>query len=168
MKRSNKGITMIEIVIVIIILILLAVIAIWNTWASYNKAEGTNVLGEFQSVESGAIMLKTFYDNDESFELRQFEHYCEKVVDDSGDTWYVIYGRDDDGVMWYNNLTDGEEVYKTILDNWGLDNLNRSYEIKFDRRSVEIKFANNNYVEVNKFKVYSYEDIKTLLESGAF
>ena len=165
MKRGNKGITMIEIVVVIIILILLAVIAIWNTWASYVKAEGVNVLSEFQSVEKGAVMLQTFYNLDENFELLQYEHYCYQYVDASGDTWYGIYGKDDDGEAFYS--LNGREIYRTILDNWGLDNLNRSYEVKFGDK-IEIKYANGKYVEVNRFKVYSYEDIRSLRESGAF
>ncbi len=165
MKKSNKGITMIEIVVVIIILILLAVIAIWNTWSSYVKAEGVNLLSEFQSIEKGAVMLQTFYNLDENFELQEDQHYCQSIVDASGDTWYVLYGRDEDGENWYAN--NGREIYEKILENWGLDNLNRSYEVKLDNK-IEIRYANHQFVELNKFKIFSYDDIKTLHESGVF
>ena len=165
--KNNKGITMIEIVVVIIILIILAVIAIWNTWASYLKAEGTSILTEFESVEKGAIMLETFYNTDENFEFVQYEHYCEVDIDDSGDAWYVIYGKDYVGDAWYNAVPYGDEVYETIIRNWGLDNLNRSYEVNFGKK-IRIRFANDNYLELNNFKVYSYDDIKSLRESGAF
>ena len=165
MKSSNKGVTMIEIVVVIIILILLAVIAIWNTQASYVKAEGVNVLSEFQSVEKGARMLQTFYNLDENFEFKQDEHYCYTLVDASGDTWYGIYGKDGYGAEWYGEY--GREIYNSIIQNWGLDNLNRSYEIKFGN-DIDIRYAHGEYVEVNRFKVYDYEDILSLRESGAF
>ncbi len=166
--KNNKGITMIEIVVVIIILILLAVIAIWNTWAPYMKAEGVNILSEFESVEKGAIMLDTFYNVNENFEFEQYEHYCETTSgDSSGDIWYIIYGRDDMGNTWYANQADGTQIYNTIIANWGLDNLNRSYEVKFGNK-IQIRYAHGNYVELNKFKVYSYDDIKSLRESGAF
>ena len=168
MRKNNKGITMIEIVIVIIILILLAVIAIWNSWPSYLKGEGTNILREFKSVETGAIMIRNIYNTNPDFELEPNVHYCEKYTitsgDNSGDVWYTIYGRDDSGESWYEGK-DG--VFKTIINNWGLDDLKRSYDIKIDG-DLEIKFSNGNYVEINNFKVYSYEDLKSLLESGAF
>ena len=166
--KNNKGITMIEIVVVIIILILLAVIAIWNTWASYLKAEGTNIYNEFKSLERGASTLETIYNTNEDFELKQYEHYCEtKSGDVSGEVWYVIYGHDYAGDAWYGGKSNGEEIYQKILDNWGIDNLNRSYEITFND-GIKIRYANNNFVELNNFKVYTYEDIKSLRESGAF
>ena len=166
-KTNNKGITMIEIVIVIIILILLALIAIWNTWSSYLKAEGVALLTEFQSVEKGAVMLEAIYNTDENFEFTQYEHYCTDYIDESGDTWYVIYGNDSNGQWFYNSRYDGQEIYRTILNNWGLENLNRSYEVNFGKR-IRIRYAFGNYVELNKFIVYSYDDIKSLRESGAF
>ena len=168
--KNNKGITMIEIVVVIIILILLAVIAIWNTTASYVKAEGTNLLSEFKSIEEGAIMLETVYNTRDNFELVENEHYCKKYVvssgDNSGDVWYTIYGRDTVGENWYNAQSD-KSIFKTVINNWGLDDLKRSYEVKFGKK-IEIRFAEGNYVELNNYKIYSYDDIKTLRESGAF
>ncbi|MBR6252545.1 MAG: prepilin-type N-terminal cleavage/methylation domain-containing protein [Clostridia bacterium] len=168
MRKNNKGITMIEVVIVIIILILLAVIAIWNTWSSYNKAEGTNLLNEFKSLEEGAVMLENIYNTNPDFELKEDEHYCTTVSGDvSGEVWYVLYGRDAIGNEWYSRKTDGQEIFRTILSNWGINDLQRSYEIKLDD-GIKIRYANGNYVLLNDFKVYTYDDIRSLRESGAF
>ena len=164
--KQNKGITMIEIVIVIIILILLAVIAVWNTRTPYNKAEGTNVYMEFKTLRNAAEMLITFYNTESLDDYVEGVHYCEKYTDPSGDVWFTLYGQDEPGKEWY--ASHDPDIYEKILDAWSLDELKRSYDILLDDKNVQIKYTDGRYVEVNNYKVHSFDEIKALQESGAF
>lgn len=171
--KNNKGITMIEMVIVIIILILLAVITVWNTRSSYLKAEGANIYTEFVQLRKGAEMLLTFYNTGSLEDYQQGVHYCTKYEDSNGKTWFTLYGQDELGQTWYNardaeSPDKGKNIFKAVKDAWGLDELKRSYDVFISDDKVEIKFSDNRYVEINNYKVYSYDDIKVLQESGAF
>lgn len=150
----NKGVTIVEMVIVVLILIILAIIAIWSSRKPSLQAEASVIYSELKGVYTGVLKIR------QEYELRNFEdytegqHYNAKLTDGSDNVvedWYVIYGMDD---MRYN-----EEIIKNI----GVDELKRNYKVNFE--TAEVEFL-DGFIKVGEYEINSYEDIKTLMESG--
>ena len=165
MKRmSKKGITIVELVVVIIILILLSIIAIFNTNKTMVMSEAMAYKQEFTALYTALTNLQMQYNLGE-IEYTQGEHYysSREDADDNNNTWYTVYG--------LNNYS--EEGYsEKIIENLGLDELKRSYEFrlydnKTEKDDIAIRFIGNDYVEINGYKVRTYEDIVNLMNSGA-
>jgi Tfp pilus assembly protein FimT len=154
-KIFKKGVTLIELVIVIIILILLAVIAIWNTDKSMQEAEAATIISEFKAVYQAVTMIKDNYNA--GYDLVQNHDYCETITDDDGETWYVIYGLQDD------DKYDEQLVTKYL----GLTELKRSYEYKINENGsyssdVDVRYYNGRSALVSGFRVKTYEDIRNV------
>lgn len=151
---NKKGITLIEMVIVVIILIILAITALWSTKQITSKAEADMLLAELKAVYTGVLKIRQEY-NLENFEnYTQGEHYNDVLTDASDnvvDDWYVIYGMDD---VRYD---------KKIIRNLGVDELKRNYKVNFEEADVEFL---DGPVTIDKYEINSYEDMKTLQESG--
>ncbi len=169
MKRmsNKKGITIIEIMIVVIILILLAVIAIFNANKPMEMAKAMSIKEEFGALYTGLTNLQTLY-NLGLIEYTSGEHYSSSFEDDNHDIWYIVYGLDN-----ASNNADDNKYDEKIIKNLGLDELKRSYEFRMrdyalDKDDIKIRFLNNEYVEVNGYRVRTYDDIIDLIDKGAF
>lgn len=147
---KNKGITIIEMVIVVLILILLAIIALWSSQRVTLESEATVVYAELKAMYTGVLKIQQEYNLDIIDEYESGEHF--NVPDPSENGWYIIYGLNDDH---YN---------KNVIENLGLDEIKRNYRVNFDTGEVEFL---DGPVLVGEYKIDSYEDIVTLMESGA-
>ena len=148
---KNKGITIVEMVIVVMILILLAIIAIWSSKRTSSQAEAAMIYSELKAVYTGVIKVKQEYELEVFEDYKAGEHYNSKTTSPSGDVWYTIYGIND------------PRYDEDILDNLGVDELKRNYIVNYD--TTEVEFLDGP-VKIDEYEVNSYEDMKTLMESG--
>lgn len=148
---KNKGLTIVEMVVVVLILILLALIGIWSTKGTNTKAEATLIYSELSAMHKGVLKVRGEYNAEIIDNYTQGVHYHGQITDASGDVWYTIYGIDDPN---YN---------ETILYNLGIDEIKRNYKVDFDDAKVEFL---DGPVKIDEYEVNSYEDMKTLMESG--
>lgn len=151
---KNRGVTIIEMVIVVIILILLAIIAIWSSRSTSVKAEAAVIWSELRAVHAGVLKIKQEYDLEIFEDYVQGQHYNAPYTDASDNIvpdWYVIYGLDD--------VRYSEE----IMENIGVDELKRNYKVNF--KTAEVEFLDGS-VTVDGYNINSYEDMKTLMDSG--
>lgn len=149
---KNKGITIIEMVVVVLILILLAIVALWSSQRVTLESEATIVYGEFKAVHTGVLKINQEYNLDIIEDYTVGEHFNSSYTDDNGKKWYVIYGMND------------SHYDEDIIKNLGLDELKRNYKVNFETGEVEYL---DGYVKVGEYEIDSYEDIQTLMESGA-
>lgn len=148
---NNKGITVVEMVIVVLILILLAIISIWSTKATNTKAEAAVVYSELSAVYKGVLKIRGEYNAEIIEDYAPGEHYNGSFTDASGDVWYTIYGISDPNYS------------EKIMYNLGIDEIKRNYKVSFD--DAEVEFLDGP-VKINEYEVNSYDDMKTLMESG--
>ena len=151
---KNKGVTLIEMVIVVIILILLAIIAIWSSTRTSTEAELALLHSEFKAVYTGLLKINQEYNLEIFDDYTSGEHYNSVLTDDSDNIvpdWYVIYGM--------NDVRYSEE----IMDNFGIKELKRNYKVNFKTLEVELL---DGPVTVDKYEIDSYDDVKSLEESG--
>lgn len=151
---KNKGVTVVEMVIVVLILILLAIIAIWSSRKPSIQAEATTLYSELKAVYTGTIKIKQEYNLENFEDYTEGVHYNAKLTDGSDnviDDWYVIYGIKD---VRYN---------EEIVNNFGLDELKRNYKVNFE--TTEVEFLDGP-VKIGEYEVETYEEMKTLMESG--
>jgi len=149
----RRGVTIIEMVIVVLILIILAIIAIWSSRKPSIQAEASAVYSELKAVYTGVLKIKQEYELENFEDYTEGVHYNAKEIDsaDSNKTWYIIYGIGDSR---YN---------EKIMENLGVDELKRNYRVDFDTADVEFL---DGPVKVDEYEIDSYDDIKTLMESG--
>ena len=162
-----EGMTIIEIMIVVIILILLAVIAIFNANKPMEMAKAMSIKEEFGALYTGLSNMQTLY-NLGLIEYTSGEHYSGSFEDENHDVWYIVYGLDNASKDPYEN-----KYNQHVIDTLGLDELKRSYEFRLrnyseDKDEIVIRFLNNEYVEVNGYRVRTYDDIIDLIDKGAF
>ena len=152
---KNKGITIIEMVIVILILILLAIVTIWSSKETGLKAEATVLYGELKAMHTGVLKIQQEYNLEIFDDYTKGVHYNDEYRDASDnivDDWYIVYGIDHAGY--------DEEVVGQL----GLDEIKRNYKINFEDAKVEFL---DGGVMLGEYKINSYEDMVTLMESGA-
>lgn len=150
----KKGITMIEMVIVVIILIILAITALWSSKKINLEAESAVILSELKAVYTGVLKIKQEYDLENFEDYESGEHYNALLTDELDNIvpdWYVIYG--------INDVRYSEEIMKNL----GVDELKRNYKVNFNTADVE--FLDEPLI-LDKYQINSYEDMKTLEESG--
>ena len=151
---KNKGITLIEMVIVVIILVLISIIAIWSSKGTNLKAEASVYFSEMKAVYTGVLKIKQEYDLENFEEYISGEHYNTPLTDDSDNViqdWYVIYGMDD------------PRYSEEIMENYGINELKRNYKVNFNTTDVEFL---DGPVRIGEYEIKSYDEMKTLRESG--
>lgn len=151
---KNKGITIVEMVVVVIILILLAIIALWSSRKTSVEAEAALIFSELKAVHTGIIKIKQEYDLENFNDYIAGEHYNAKLTDSSDnivEDWYVIYGIDD------------SRYSEKVMENLGVDELKRNYAVNFN--TAEVEFLDGP-IKIYEYEVDSYDDMKTLMESG--
>lgn len=148
---KKRGFTIIEMVVVVLILIIISIAAVWGSKPVNTKAELANVESELKAVRTGVIRINSDYNNGIIDEYTSGEHYNTTIVEDDGKAWYVIYG--------IGNSNCNED----ILDNLGVSDLKRDYKVNYETLDVEFL---NGPVTVGEYKINSYEDMQTLIESG--
>lgn len=149
---KNKGITIIEMVVVVLILILLAIVALWSSQRVTLESEATVVYGEFKAVHTGVLKINQEYNLEIIEDYTAGEHYNSSYTDENGKTWYVIYGMND------------THYDEDIIKNLGIDEIKRNYKVNFETGEVEYL---DGSVKIGEYEVDSYEDMQTLMESGA-
>lgn len=152
---KNKGITIVEMVIVVIILILLAIIAIWSSQKPTLEAEAAVVYAELKAVHTGVLKIQQEYNLEIFEDYTEGIHYNAKLTDAADAVvpdWYVIYGVDD---IRYN---------EEIMENLGVDELKRNYKVNF--KTADVEFL-DGAVMVGEYKINTYDEMTTLMESGA-
>lgn len=143
---KNKGVSMIELVIVIILLIMIASFAIFSTKTTNLQAEATLLYTEMKAVRQGVLAISQDYNYGIIDSINEGEYY--NVQDGE---WYVIYGI-------------GEEEYSPeVVQNLNIEDLKRTYLVKFDTAEVKLEKP----VTIGEYKINTYEDIETVIESGA-
>lgn len=146
--NSNKGISMVELVIVIIIMILIAGFATFGGKSSLEKAEATEVYGEITNVKkavNGVIAQMELEDGDTDW----LNGYYDRVVNkDEG--WYEIYGINQDG--YQNSL---------VRDKLNLDSIKRNYMVNYETGEVMLSEATT----ILGRNVRTYESIRAIMES---
>lgn len=147
---KNKGFTIVEMVIVVIILILLAVIAIRSSKRTSLQAEVASIQAEMSAVRTGVLKIHSEYNNGIIDDYTSGEHY-NAIMTENGDTWYVIYGMNH------------ADYSRDVIDNYGMNELKKNYKVDFD--TAEIEFLDGP-VKIDDYEINSYDDLKTLLESG--
>lgn len=149
--KNNKGITIVEMVVVVLILILLAIISVWSSKRTNVQAEATMIYSELNAMHKGVLKIRSEYNNEIIDAYTSGEHYNTQIVDSDNDVWYVIYGMGNDNYS------------EKIMNNLGIDEIKRDYKVNYD--TAEVEFLNGP-VKVDEYEINSYEDIKTLMESG--
>lgn len=137
--KTNRGISLIELVIVMIIMILIISFAVYSGIDSIGKAEATELYEEMNSMVSavnGVMTRKEIADYDDSW----IESYYDV---DLGNGWYLIKGG------------------SNKAENLGIDILKRNYLINFETGEVMLETP----VEVLETEVQTYDSIRRLVES---
>lgn len=143
---KNKGVSMIELVIVIVLLIMIAAFAISSTKTTNLQAEATMLYTEMKALHSGIRSINQEYTYGIIDTFEEGKHYNEKDGD-----WYVIYGINE------------PEYSPEIIENVNVDELKRTYLVKFETGEIKLKEPTT----IGEFKIQTYEDIETVMESGA-
>ncbi|MBO5179419.1 MAG: hypothetical protein J6B87_03640 [Clostridia bacterium] len=143
---KNKGVSMIELVIVIILLIMIAAFAIFSTKTTNLQAEATLLYTEMKALKEGILAVQQDYNYGIIDEIKEGKHYNTT----SGD-WCVIYGINE------------PEYSPTIIENVNVDELKRTYLVKFETGEVKLEEP----ATIGEYKIETYENIETVMESGA-
>lgn len=168
--KSNRGVSVIELVLVIIILVIIATFSIFSGKNTVNQTTATEIYTEINSMRDivSGINIKKFLD--ENFALKPGEQYDVKVSElniaeedfekeyeiniKSGDyeKLYLIYGMDN------------QEKYTTskVRDVYGLDSIKHTYLVNFEEGTVVLLES----ITIDKKKVRTYEQIRALLDNG--
>lgn len=155
---KNKGVSMIELVIVIILLIMIAVFAIFSTKTTNLKAEATALYAEMKNLKTGVMVVYQDYSAGiiDTYEVAG-KYYNTTLVEDDGEKWYVICGIGSEGE------TDEEKYMPQVIEKLNIDELKRTYLVKFDTAEVKLQEP----VKIGEYKIETYKDIETVIESGA-
>ena len=153
---NKKGISMIELVIVLVLMRMIAAFAIFSTASSHLKAEATMLKTEMNNVKKALILVYQKYETQMIDEIEGQEGvlYNEPLKDNSGtivEDWYVIYGMD------------SNKYSEEVIENLSLDELKKTYEVNFETKDVRLKDS----VTIGEYSIKTYEDLETVLESGA-
>lgn len=143
---KNKGVSMIELVIVIVLLIMIAAFAIFSTKTTNLQAEATLLHTEMKALYGGIRSVYQDYSYGIIDDFEEGKHYNSKDGE-----WYVIYGISEPGYS------------PEIMENIGVDELKRTYLVNFE--TGEIKLAKP--VNIGEYKIETYRDMETVMESGA-
>ena len=143
---KNKGVSMIELVIVIILLIMIAAFAIFSTKTTNLQAEATLLYTEMKALYGGIRAVYQDYNYGIIDELEEGKHYNKKDGE-----WYVIYGISE------------PEYSPEIIENINVDELKRTYLVKFETGEIKLEEP----ATIGEFKIQTYEDMETVMESGA-
>ena len=145
---KNKGVSMIELVIVIILLIMIAVFAVLSTNTTTLQAEATLIYTEMKSLKKGIQTVSQNYNYGIIDSIDEGVHY--NVMSEDGE-WYVIYGVSE------------VEYSPQIIKKLGLEELKRTYLVKFETGEIQLEEP----ISLGEYKIKTYEDIDTIMESGA-
>ena len=141
---KNKGVSMIELVIVIILLIMIAAFAIFSTKTT--NLQATLLYTEMKALYGGIRAVYQDYNYGIIDELEEGKHYNKKDGE-----WYVIYGISE------------PEYSPEIIENINVDELKRTYLVKFETGEIKLEEP----ATIGEFKIQTYEDMETVMESGA-
>lgn len=143
---KNKGVSMIELVIVIVLLIMIAAFAIFSTKTTNLQAEATLLYTEMKALREGIRIVYQDYSYGIIDEIEEGKYY--NTMDNG---WYVIYGIND------------PEYSPTIIENINVDELKRTYLVSFETGEIKLEEP----VKIGEYKIETYEDMETVMESGA-
>ena len=143
---KNKGVSMIELVIVIVLLIMIAAFAIFSTKTTNLQAEATLLYTEMKALYGGIRAVYQDYNYGIIGEIEEGKHYNKKDGE-----WYVIYGISE------------PEYSPEIIENINVDELKRTYLVKFETGEIKLEEP----ATIGEFKIQTYEDMETVMESGA-
>lgn len=155
---KNKGVSMIELVVVIILLIMIAVFAIFSTKTTNLKAEATALYTEMRALRTGVMSVYQNYSIGiiDTYEVAG-EYYNVTVIDEDNEKWYVICG------VGAAGETEEEKYMPQVMNNLGIEELKRTYLVKFDTAEIKLQEP----VRIGEYKIETYKDIETIIESGA-
>ena len=168
--KTQKGVTMIELVIVLIIILLIASFSVYSGKESVDRATATEVYAEINSMRAAINSINIKKDLDESFVLTKGEHYDIKATDLKNtkvefevqyditlgdvdyDDLYVIYGMD--------NL----DIYNTskVKESYGLDSIKHTYLVNFEEGTADLF----NYIKISNRNVRTFEQVRALVDDG--
>lgn len=137
--KTNRGISLIELVIVMIIMILIISFAVYSGIDSISKAEATELYEEMNSMVSAVngVMVRK--------ELGEYD-----------DAWLANYYNEDLQNGWYLIKADSSKS-----QNLGVDSLKRNYLVNFETGEVILETP----VVVLETEVQTYDSIRQLVES---
>ena len=176
----QKGVTLIQLVVLIIVLLIIVSFAIFSVDNITDEsiiareheslkevkigvdqtlnleAEATMLKTEMNNVKKALILVYQKYETQMIDEIEGQEGvlYNEPLKDNSGtivEDWYVIYGMD------------SNKYSEEVIENLSLDELKKTYEVNFETKDVRLKDS----VTIGEYSIKTYEDIETVLESGA-
>ena len=142
-----------------LLILMLAIIVSLLTLTGCKEDENTIVVGATSAPHAEILEAAKPLLEEKGYKLKievfedytAGEHYNSKTTNPSGDVWYTIYGMND------------SRYDEDILDNLGVDELKRNYLVNYETGEVEFL---DGPVKIDEYEINSYEDMKTLMESG--
>lgn len=144
--KSNKGITIVELIIVMIIMIMLVAFSVYSGVNYVQKAEATNLYEEMHSMKLaiGSINM-------------------EMSMGDYDEAWLVSnYTNGEVGEGWYKVLATEEANGDDLSSKYGVDIIRRNYLVNFKEEELILE----NAVEVLGTSVRTYDSVRILVESN--
>ena len=120
--KSNKGISLVELVIVMIIMILLVSFTVFKGIDSINKSEATELYEEMTALKTAVSGIMT-----------------QKFVGEYDDEWLKSYYNEDVGNGWYEIKSTKEAgASGDLAAKYGVDTIRRSYLINFETGEITL------------------------------
>ena len=144
--KSNKGISLVELVIVMTIMILLVSFTVFKGIDSINKSEATELYEEMTAIKNavGGIMTQ-------------------KIVGEYDDEWLKSYYNEDVGNGWYEIKSTKEAgASGDLAEKYEVDTIRRNYLVNFETGEVTLSKS----IEILGTSVRTYESIRALVESN--
>ena len=146
--KTQKGITMIEVIVSIVVLLIIALLAVYMSKDSTMQAKATEVYAEMKAVDQAINTVRSDMLLDDSFSLEQGKHYDATTGEED---FYIIYG----------SLDDSNEMQ--AAKNIGLDSLKRNYIVNYETGEFKLQTA----VDIKGNDIRTIREVKDLLDSGA-
>ena len=144
--KSNKGISLVELVIVMTIMILLVSFTVFKGIDSINKSEATELYEEMTAIKNavGGIMTQ-------------------KIVGEYDDEWLKSYYNEDVGNGWYEIKSTKEAgASGDLAEKYEVDTIRRNYLVNFETGEVTLSKS----IEILGTSVRTYESVRALVESN--
>lgn len=148
MRKQNKGITMIQMVITIVMMVLIAGFSIYNSKDTLVETKITKAYNEILEVKRAV----------QSFEMLDFAKLSDFSTQITDFTYYpqlVSYCNDPSGEYYFLNFESNKDVIEDILE---IRNIENNYIV--DVKNIEnIQIFSVDGIKVGKDTYYSDEEI---------
>lgn len=172
--KSNKGITMVVLVLTIIILLILAGISIgtWNNVIEQSKLENlkTNMLlievKSKEAAQNANFNLGTSYDtivdtNQKNERLQQTKLQLKGEIIENVNELNIGVEKGTDELEFFCRLST-EDIINMGITNIDSDDKNGYYIVKYDIRNIGVEIYNTKGFKVENKTYYSLTDIQNL------